>query len=156
MDFATSIVKATLADVHWLTGTWQGEYNDGWGEENWSLPQDRYMIGSFRHHLNGSLRVSDLMWLRESHGTLEIFFKRFDQNFICREGLSTPVVMVAVNVEPNTITFYTDDVDEGAWCIYRRIDNQLEGEFLIGQDGTTSSHYKYSLVECKGSILTTC
>lgn len=70
---ATSLfaqTKASITDLSWLSGCWQGRQRDAVVEEIWSKPAGMSMLGLGRT-VRGNRTVSfEFMQLREENGTL--------------------------------------------------------------------------------------
>jgi len=69
---------ATINDMAWLAGTWQGNALGGWCEEIWSKPQDGSMMFSFRMIEAGKTAFYELGHAIEKDGTIVLQLKHFD------------------------------------------------------------------------------
>ncbi|RYD91553.1 MAG: hypothetical protein EOP54_22225 [Sphingobacteriales bacterium] len=69
---------ATINDIAWLAGTWQGNALGGWCEEIWSKPAGGSMMFSFRMMKDGQTAFYELGHVIEKDGTLLLQLKHFD------------------------------------------------------------------------------
>lgn len=69
--------KATLQDVNWLQGAWEGPAFGGISQELWSQPMGHAMMGVYRSIENGEVTFHELMSLVEIGGSLEMRLKHF-------------------------------------------------------------------------------
>jgi len=68
---------ASLADVAWLVGTWQGEGLGGFTEDIWAEPRAGAMPGLFRVVKDGHVLFYEILTFVESEGSLELRLKHF-------------------------------------------------------------------------------
>jgi hypothetical protein len=69
--------KATITDVAWLAGQWQGSGLDASAEEIWTPPAAGSMMGSFRIFRDGVVWFYELCSIAEHQGTLMLRLKHF-------------------------------------------------------------------------------
>ena len=70
--------RATLADVAWLVGSWEGSGLGGATEETWSVPAGGAMMGMFRLLVDGKVSFYEFMNLVEENGSLVLKLKHFN------------------------------------------------------------------------------
>ena len=68
---------ATIADVSWMAGYWQGEKWGGQTEEIWSAPLAGSMMASFKFANNQQVKFYELLTLFEQDGSLILRLKHF-------------------------------------------------------------------------------
>jgi hypothetical protein len=68
---------ATLADLAWLVGTWQGKGLGGFTEDIWAEPRAGAMPGLFRVVKDGQVLFYEILTFVESEGSLELRLKHF-------------------------------------------------------------------------------
>ena len=73
-------VKASLADMSWLTGHWEGEALGGISEEIWSGPGGGAMMGMYRLVKDGKPVFYELLTIVEENGSLVMRLKHFHSN----------------------------------------------------------------------------
>jgi hypothetical protein len=66
---------ATIADMAWLTGTWEGEGLGGTVDEVWTAPAGGAMAGFFRLVRDGKPVFYELLTVLEHEGSLEMRLK---------------------------------------------------------------------------------
>jgi hypothetical protein len=72
-----ALPKATLQDVNWLQGAWEGPAFGGTSQELWSQPMGHAMVGVYRSVENGEVTFHEIMSLVETNGSLEMRLKHF-------------------------------------------------------------------------------
>ena len=73
--------KATLQDITWLQGAWEGAAFGGISEELWSEPLAGSMMGVYRSVENGTVKFYEINSIVEVGGSLEIRLKHFNADF---------------------------------------------------------------------------
>jgi hypothetical protein len=73
----TDSPKASIEDVNWISGSWQGEIWGGQFEENWSEPSAGSMMASFKFTENKQVKFYELMTISEHQGSLILRLKHF-------------------------------------------------------------------------------
>ena len=68
---------ATIDDVEWIAGNWQGNAMGGVAEETWSLPRGRSMMGMFRLFKGGDVLFYEFFTISEEKGSLILKLKHF-------------------------------------------------------------------------------
>jgi hypothetical protein len=73
---------ATIADMAWLAGSWDGTGLDGQSSEIWSKPGGGMMVGAYRLVKDGKPIFFEAMFLLEQDGTLVLRLKHFHANLV--------------------------------------------------------------------------
>ena len=69
--------NASLEDVAWLRGAWEGTAFGGISEEIWSEPLAGTMMGVYRSVENGAVKFYEMNSIVETGGSLEMRLKHF-------------------------------------------------------------------------------
>ncbi len=69
--------NATLEDVRWITGQWQGEAMGGTFEETWTAPNGDSMMGMFRHVVDDKANFYELLTIVPDGESLVLRLKHF-------------------------------------------------------------------------------
>lgn len=72
--------KATLNDISWIAGNWEGQQLGGNLEEIWMPPHGDSMLGSFKLVVDGKVQFYELMTISEVNETLILRIKHFNNN----------------------------------------------------------------------------
>ena len=72
--------KASLKDIEWLEGNWQGEAFGGIYEENWSKPFGGSMLFSFKLVVDGKVIFYEMGHIMEKENSLIFQIKHFDSD----------------------------------------------------------------------------
>ena len=73
--------KATVQDLNWLEGDWEGTAFGGVSEEIWSGPLAGTMMGVYRSIENGVVKFYEINAIVEVNGSLEMRLKHFHSDF---------------------------------------------------------------------------
>ena len=134
--------KATLSDVAWIAGHWQGEAFGGIIEEIWAPPLGNSMMGAFKLLENGIVSFYEMETISEENETLILRIKHFHGDLKGWEEKDETIDFPLVKIEGNSAYF------EG--LTFEKIsDTEMNIYVVIGEDGTTGEEYKfnYKLVE---------
>ncbi|ANU06680.1 DUF6265 family protein [Paraurantiacibacter namhicola] len=111
---------ATLADVAWLQGQWQGEGIGGApASESWLPATGPLMVGSFvQQDGEGGVMFTEHMYIAETDGSLVVKLKHFDDQLVGWEDKEGMVRFPLVAVEHcaaffNGLTYRCLDADAG-------------------------------------------
>jgi hypothetical protein len=69
--------KASIEDVSWISGYWQGHIWGGQFEEIWSHPMAGSMMASFKFAEKNQVKFYELMTISEHQGSLLLQLKHF-------------------------------------------------------------------------------
>lgn len=72
--------KATINDMKWIVGAWQGEAFGGFSEEIYSDPNSGVIMGAYRLIVDGKTVFYELMTILEENGTVVFRLKHFEPN----------------------------------------------------------------------------
>jgi len=129
--------KATLEDVAWIEGHWQGEAFGGVTEEIWSPPLGDSMMFSFKLVADGKVQFYELGHIQQLDETLLLQLKHFHGNLKGWEEKNETVDFKLVKVEGNRI--YFNDFT------FEKIDeNEINLYVVVGHDDGTSEEVKFN------------
>lgn len=77
-----NVATVTLADLSFITGLWQADWNGGKGEEHWSTASGDSMMGTFRFVKDGKGRFYELMLIEQTPGGPVLRLKHFNTGLI--------------------------------------------------------------------------
>jgi len=72
--------KASIEEVNWITGHYQGEAFGGFIEEKWTDARAGAMMGSFRMLKEDQVKFYELMTISEEDESLVLRIKHFDKD----------------------------------------------------------------------------
>lgn len=104
-DAASQSPKATLNDVSWIAGHWQGEAFGGITEEIWSPPLGESMMFVFRLIHNNKVTFYEIGHIKQVDETLLLQLKHFHGNLKSWEEKDETVDFKLVKIEGNRIYF---------------------------------------------------
>lgn len=104
-DSVTESPKATIEDIAWLAGHWQGEAFGGIVEELWSPPLGGTMMGAFKLVADEKVQFYELETISEEHETLILRLKHFGANLKGWEEKEETVDFELVLIMKNKIFF---------------------------------------------------
>ena len=118
---------ATIEDVAWLAGTWEGEAFGGTFEEVWTEPSLGTMVGSYKLMHGEEITLYEIELIAEEAGSLVLKVKHFGPEFAAweekKEHLSFPLVKL------------TDDAIYFQGFTLRRIDEDRVQAFIVRTSG---------------------
>ena len=106
-----SVVKASIADVAWITGEWAKENDKDRLEETWSVPRGDSMIGMFRWLKDGKVWIYELLTIREERGTLVLRFRHFGNDMSSWEPKNEPLTYRLASFSDNEVVFENPSSD---------------------------------------------
>ena len=126
---------ATLEDVSWLVGSWEGEAFGSTFEEVWNPPSAGSMVGFFKVINDDEVSFYELLLLVEEEGSLSLKVKHFNPDFTAWEEKGDYVDFRFVKAEENAIhfsgiSFYHISDDEMHGYIVMRKGDEVREEKL--------------------------
>jgi hypothetical protein len=119
---------ASIEDLNWIAGYWQGEIWEGQFEESWSLPMAGSMMASFKFTENNQVRFYELMTISEYQGSLLLQLKHFSRDLSGWEEKDQNMDFQLVRLSENAVYF------EG--YTYKLLkQNQMHVYVLLDTDG---------------------
>jgi hypothetical protein len=88
---------ATLADVAFITGHWQGRTAEGFSEEVWTAPEGDGMLGMWRWVEGGKAAVLELLTIRQEASGPVLRLRHFNGALVAREEKDKPVELPLVS-----------------------------------------------------------
>jgi len=98
--------KATLSEIKWLVGYWQGEGLGGYCEELWMPEKDGSLQGVFRFTEKDTVQFSEYMHLIEENGSLVVKLKHFNRDLSPWEEKEEWTSFKLVKIEGQTAYFH--------------------------------------------------
>ena len=141
LDPGAARPTATLSDLAWLAGHWQGPGLGGISEEVWTAPMGGSMMGSFRLVRGDSVIFYEILSLVEAEGSLEMRLKHFNADLTGWEEKAEVRSFPLVRLTPTEAFF------EG--LTIRRLDeDHLQIQLAIGMgDGSfREEEFRYARV----------
>ncbi len=105
MDSTMTSPTASLDDIAWLTGHWEGASFGGVTEEIWSPPLGPSMMGSFKLVVNDEVQFYELMTLTEENGSLMLRILHFDKELNGWEEQGHPEEFPLVKITDQALYF---------------------------------------------------
>ena len=115
---------ATLEDVSWLVGSWEGEAFGSTFEEVWNPPSAGSMVGFFKVISDDQVSFYELLLLVEEEGSLSLKVKHFNPDFTAWEEKGDYVDFRFVKADENAIHF-------SGISFYRISDNEMHGYIVM-------------------------
>ena len=124
LDEQTNRPEATLADVAWLVGSWEGEAFGSQFEEVWNAASAGSMVGLFKLMKEDQVSFYELLVLVEQEGSLSMKVKHFSADFIAWEDKDDYITFKLVKLEANAIHF-------SGLSFYRKGDDEITGYIVM-------------------------
>lgn len=128
---------ASIAQLSWLAGSWEGEAFDGQTEEIWTPPSAGSMTGIFKLMHGDESSLYEFMLIVEDEGSLVIRLKHYNNDFSAWEEKDGYISFPLVRLEGETAYF------DG--LTYKRIDNDRMTVFLAvsSEEGVREEVFHY-------------
>lgn len=105
LDDPANMPEASIDDLAWLTGRWQGEGFGGILEETWNPPLGGTMVATFRLVSEGKPNFYEICLISPEGKSLTYKVKHFNPDMTGWEEKAEYVTFPLVKVEPNKIYF---------------------------------------------------
>ena len=128
--------KASLEDISWIAGYWQGDALGGKVEEIWSMPMGGSMMGSFKLVANNVVQFYELETISEENGSLLLKVKHFNRDLTGWEEKDKSVEFRLVKITENKVFF-----DE---LTFERISVNQINVYVVLEEGQSESIAKFS------------
>ena len=130
--------QATLANLAWLEGRWQGNWGPRTAEETWMAPKAGVITGLFREIENDKTLVIELFSLVETSDGIEFRFRHFTPSLAPWEG-SGPTVLKLAGADPAQIVFENALEGKPKRVIFTRIgpDTYISRSEIVPDQGET-------------------
>ncbi len=138
----TPLAKAKVEDLGWLSGAWQGSFQEDTVDEYWSHAQPGSMVGVYRWVKEGNPWLYEMMLVETEGDSVVARFKHFDPGLKGREEAEKHYGFDLVQLNGTDAIFHMRDNEPSVWLFYRR-----EGDSLItyyqrdGVDPTSESDW---------------
>ena len=96
---------ASIEDLNWISGYWQGEIWGGQFEEIWSHPMAGSMMASFKFTETNQVKFYELMTISEHQGSLLLQLKHFGEDLIGWEEKDQSMDFKLVRLTDNAVYF---------------------------------------------------
>ena len=138
---ADSPVKATVADLNWMTGSWAGPIGgEQTLEENWIQPTDGSIASLVRITGNGSTSMVELIVVEEENDTLVLRIKQWDPGFSPRTP--GPQKMVLTAISDHQVSFTAAEPGGMKSLTYTRPADDI---FTIGVENSEGAKFEITL-----------
>ena len=105
LDGATHTTRASLTDVAWLTGSWEGAAFGGRVEEVWAPASGGTMVGLFKLLTDGRPTMYEIAWISEEGGSLTLKLKHFHADFTAWEEKDELISFPLISVSEDAVHF---------------------------------------------------
>ena len=133
---------ASIDDLAWLVGTWEGDGLGGANDEVWLPAADGAMVGIYRLVVDGVPVLYEFLAIREDEGTLVLDLKHFGPDLVGWEADDETVTFPLVSMTENAAYFggltYARDGSGGLriWLAMRGSDGTVREEaFALTRQG---------------------
>ena len=137
--------RVMLADLSFITGRWQAEWQGGLGEENWSAFSGDSMVGTFRFVKDGKARFYEFMLIEQTPDGPVLRLKHFNPGLIGWEEKAQVYSYPLADFRPNLAIF--ERADKKSRLTYRR--TSKDGLSVLLDQTTdekhTSEEFKFKL-----------
>jgi hypothetical protein len=94
---------ASVKDLAWMSGHWEGAVEDGFLEENWTQPQSGSIASLVRRRQEGATTFIEMIIVNEERGSLVLRLQQWNPDYQPRSA--APQVMKLVELDKNKVVF---------------------------------------------------
>jgi len=123
--------QATLSDVAWIAGSWEGEAFGDQVQEVWSPPLGDSMMCAFKLVVDGKVEFYELCQIREENGSLVLRLKHFNGDLSGWEEKDETVEFKLVKVEKDIVYF-------DGFTVERVSKDKINMYVMVGEAGEES------------------
>lgn len=137
LEPASESPNASLSDIAWIQGHWQGEAFGGIIEDVWTPPLGGSMMAAFKLVVDGEVQFYEIVTISEESNTLMLRLKHFHKDLKGWEEKDETVDFPLVKVSKDKVFFdgFTfERVNDNEMNVYVRIENR---------DGTHEQRFNY-------------
>lgn len=138
----TPLAGASVQQLAWLTGAWQGTFQTDEVDEYWSHAGAGTIVGVYRWVRDGAPWLYEMMLIEQEEDGVVARFKHFDPGLKGKEEPDQHYGFNLVQLEGDSAIFHMRNYEPDVWLFYRR-----EGEELLtyyqrqGADPTTQENW---------------
>lgn len=137
LDDPTNSPSASVEQMAWLEGFWQGEGMGGVVEEVWSPPTAGSLMGVFRFIREDAVSFYEIVTLTEEHGSLMLRLKHFHPDLKGWEEQEETVDFPLVKIDQDTAWF-------NGFTIQRISEDKMDIYVLVGTEDGTNDEVLFS------------
>lgn len=126
--------QATVSDLEWIAGNWQGKIFGGPIQEMWSAPQGGSMAGVSRMGADSKRATYESLLIEETDGVPTMYLRHFGPKLAAREGKDA-MAYALVSLKDQSAVFKTKDTKLSFQEIRYRRDGDKLIVNLIGERG---------------------
>jgi hypothetical protein len=126
LDQPENAPAATLKDVAWMAGSWEGEAFGDKFEEVWNPPSSGTMVGMWKLLDGDGVKFYELMLIVEEENSLSLKVKHFSADFTAWEEKPDYVNFRLVKLESDAVHF-------SGLSFYRINENEMHAYLVMRQ-----------------------
>jgi hypothetical protein len=137
---------ASLKDLAFLAGNWQGGSGENVIEEYWMAPEGGAMLGMYRDIQGGKTVMTELCAVVMREGSPVLLLRHFDSGLIGREERDKPIFFGLESLAGRKAVFYSEE-RKTRLTYERTTDSELVVTLEKEKDGKkTQFPYRYRLM----------
>jgi len=140
-----ALVQATLSDLAWLAGRWQGAWGPRMAEQVWMPPRAGIMEGMFRLVEGEKTLVIELFIVSETPDGIELRIRHFTPSSTAWET-SGPAILTLTAIDPQNVVFENRATGDPKKSILKRVDADTyisRAEIVSGNGDTQVNEITY-------------
>ncbi|MEC9036810.1 MAG: DUF6265 family protein [Verrucomicrobiota bacterium] len=128
-----SVETASIEQLHWLTGDWEGPIGDGVLEESWLRPRAGTVAAVVRLTKGGVTEFVELIKIEKTGKSLELRLNLFDSSL--RPLSEKPQVLKLSEISEKSVTFLGSTKGSHRRLSYELVSEDLFAIRIITKDG---------------------
>ena len=147
---ASAPIEATLQQIAWISGAWDGKGLGGTVEEHWTKPAGDSMVGLFRLvGADGKLTVCELLMIEQRGKHVVYSFRHFGPGNKPWEELDKPLTFDLIRLTPNEAVFESSVQTDPKRLTYTRKDDNLAIRVQGETDGVLGDGFTLNMKRTK-------
>ena len=123
---------ASIVELRWLTGLWQGKHNSEHVDEIWSMPTGDTMVGAFRQFVGTELTLYEMMVIEKSGDEIVLRIKHYGPGLTAWETSDENMVFTLKETKDKELYFTMESITGSERALhYRRQADELVVTMIV-------------------------
>ncbi|MCH8913064.1 MAG: hypothetical protein IIA33_05790 [Planctomycetes bacterium] len=149
-EVASAGIEATVQQLAWISGAWDGKGLGGTVEEHWTKPGGGSLVGVFRLiGADDKMQVCELLMIEQRGKHVVYSFRHFGPGNKPWEELDKPLVFDLIRLTPNEAVFESSVQTDPKRLTYTRTDDTLAIRVQGETDGVLGDGFTLNMKRTK-------
>ncbi len=149
-EVASARIEATVQQIAWISGAWDGEGLGGTVEEHWTNPGGGSLVGVFRLiGADNKMKVCELLMIEQQGKQVVYRFRHFGPGHTPWEELDKPLVFDLIRLTPTEAVFESSVQTDPKRLTYSRDGDKMTIRVQGEKEGVLGKGFELSLTRTK-------